>query len=89
MVVDAGGYRERRDGDARSARPTAGVADALRYGRAVELDSMGAQERKVVHNYLKDQPERGDAQRGRRALPADRDHARLRPAPERGSHRFT
>jgi spoIIIJ-associated protein len=26
----------------------------LRYGRAIELDSMGSQERKVVHNYLKD-----------------------------------
>ena len=33
------------------------VSDALRYGRAVELDSMSAPERKVVHMYLKDQPD--------------------------------
>ena len=30
------------------------ASDALRYGRAVELDSMSAAERKVVHKYLKD-----------------------------------
>ena len=33
------------------------MADALRYGRAVELDSMGAQERKVVHIYLEERPD--------------------------------
>jgi spoIIIJ-associated protein len=33
------------------------TADALRYGRAVELDSMGAAERKVVHEYLQDHPD--------------------------------
>ena len=32
-------------------------ADALRYGRAVELDSMSAVERRVVHVYLQDRPE--------------------------------
>ena len=56
MVVDAGGYRERREAMLQR-QADRGVADALRYGRAVELDSMGAQERKVVHNYLQDQPE--------------------------------
>ena len=34
-----------------------GVADALRYGRAVELDSMSAAERRVVHLYLQERPE--------------------------------
>jgi spoIIIJ-associated protein len=53
VVVDAAGYRERREGALRR-QADRGVADALRYGRAVELDSMGSQERKVVHNYLKD-----------------------------------
>jgi spoIIIJ-associated protein len=45
VTVDAAGYRERRE------------ADALRYGRPVELDSMGSQERRAVHTYLKDRPE--------------------------------
>jgi len=53
VVVDAAGYRERREGALRR-HADRGVADALRYGRAVELDSMGAQERRVVHTYLKD-----------------------------------
>jgi len=53
VVVDAGGYRERREGMLRRQADRA-VSDALRYGRAIELDSMGAAERKVVHMYLKD-----------------------------------
>lgn len=53
VVVDAGGYRERREGMLRR-QADRGVADALRYGRAVELDSMGAAERKVVHLYLQE-----------------------------------
>jgi spoIIIJ-associated protein len=53
VVVDAGGYRERREGMLQRQADQA-VSDALRYGRAVELDSMGAAERKVVHVYLKD-----------------------------------
>ena len=56
VVVDAAGYRERREG-ALQRQADRGVADALRYGRAIELDSMGSQERKVVHNYLKDRPD--------------------------------
>ena len=55
VVVDAGGYRERRRGML-ERQADRGAADAVRFGRAVELDSMGAQERKVVHNYLADQP---------------------------------
>jgi spoIIIJ-associated protein len=49
--VDAGGYRERREASLRREADR-GVADALRYGRPVELDSMTAQERKFVHTYL-------------------------------------
>jgi spoIIIJ-associated protein len=56
VVVDAGGYRERRAA-ALKRQADRGVADALRYGRAVELDAMSAGERRVVHVYLQDRPE--------------------------------
>jgi spoIIIJ-associated protein len=56
VVVDAGGYRERRAGILRR-QADRGVADALRYGRAVELDAMSAGERRVVHLYLQERPE--------------------------------
>ncbi len=56
VVIDAGGYRERRE-SVLQRQADRGVADALRYGRAVELDSMGAAERRVVHVYLKDRPD--------------------------------
>lgn len=54
VVVDAGGYRERREASLRR-QADRGVADALRYGRPVELDAMTAQERRAVHVYLRDQ----------------------------------
>jgi spoIIIJ-associated protein len=53
VSVDAGGYRERREA-AVKRQADRGVADALRYGRAVELDSMTAPERRVVHIYLRE-----------------------------------
>jgi spoIIIJ-associated protein len=56
VVVDAGGYRARREA-ALQRQADRGAADAVRYGRAVELDSMVAQERRIVHVYLKDRPE--------------------------------
>jgi spoIIIJ-associated protein len=56
VVVDAGGYRERREASLRR-QAERGVADALRYGRAVELDAMTAQERRAVHVYLRDRPD--------------------------------
>ena len=56
MIVDAAGYRERRDAALRR-QADRGVADALRYGRPVELDSMGSQERRTVHTYLKEHAE--------------------------------
>jgi spoIIIJ-associated protein len=54
--VDADGYRERR---AHALREDADDAaeEALRSGRAVELDPMPASERRVVHEHLRD---RGD-----------------------------
>ena len=56
VIVDAAGYRERREA-ALGRQADRGAADALRYGRPVELDSMSAQERRVVHGYLKDRPD--------------------------------
>jgi spoIIIJ-associated protein len=53
VTVDAAGYRERREAALRR-QADRGVADALRYGRPVELDSMGSQERRAVHTYLKE-----------------------------------
>jgi len=58
VVVDAAGYRERREGVLhRQADEAAG--NALRTKRAVALDAMSASERKVVHEHLKD---RGDVE---------------------------
>jgi spoIIIJ-associated protein len=51
VIVDAGGYRERREGTLRR-QADRGAADALRFGREVELDAMSAQERRSVHEYL-------------------------------------
>lgn len=53
LTVDAAGYRARR------AETLHGVADqaaetAIREQRPVALEPMGAQERKVVHQHLKD-----------------------------------
>jgi spoIIIJ-associated protein len=56
VVVDAGGYRDRR---AQSLRQDADDAaeEALRLGEPVELSPMPASERRVVHEHLR---ERGD-----------------------------
>jgi spoIIIJ-associated protein len=56
VVVDAAGYRERREAALRRAADQA-VADALEYGRAVELEPMGAFERRTVHMYLRERTE--------------------------------
>jgi spoIIIJ-associated protein len=53
IVVDAAGYRERRETALHRAADRA-VADAINFGRAVELEPMRALERKVVHMYLRD-----------------------------------
>lgn len=53
VVVDAAGYRERR-AEALHRSADRAAAEALRYGRAVELEPMRALERKVVHLHLRD-----------------------------------
>lgn len=51
VVVDAAGYRERREAALRRAADRA-VEDAVSFGRPVELEPMAAPERKIVHQYL-------------------------------------
>jgi spoIIIJ-associated protein len=51
VVVDAAGYRERREGALHRMADRA-AAEALQYGRPVELEPMRATERKIVHTYL-------------------------------------
>jgi spoIIIJ-associated protein len=51
VVVDAAGYRERREGALHRMADRA-AAEALRYARPVELEPMRATERKILHTYL-------------------------------------
>jgi spoIIIJ-associated protein len=53
VVVDAAGYRSRRE-QALHRQADQAAADALRTARPVALDAMSATERKVVHEYLKE-----------------------------------
>jgi spoIIIJ-associated protein len=53
VVVDAAGYRERREAALRRMADRA-VSEALRYDRPVELEPMRAPERKIVHLYLRE-----------------------------------
>ena len=56
IVVDAEGYRERREGILRRQADRA-AEGALRSGRAVALDAMTASERRLVHEYLREHGE--------------------------------
>ena len=56
VVVDAAGYRSRRE-SALHAMAHRSAERAVATGSRVELDPMTAVERKVVHEYLKDDPE--------------------------------
>jgi spoIIIJ-associated protein len=56
VVVDAAGYRARREGALQRAADQA-VSDALAYGRPVELEPMSSPERRIVHTYLRDRAE--------------------------------
>jgi spoIIIJ-associated protein len=56
IVIDAEGYRERREAMLQRQADGA-VADALRYERPVALDAMTASERRLVHEYLRDHGE--------------------------------
>jgi spoIIIJ-associated protein len=53
VVIDAAGYRERRE-EALHRQADRAIAEALQYGRPVELEPMRALERKVVHLYIRD-----------------------------------
>jgi spoIIIJ-associated protein len=53
VEVDADGYRERRAELLRADADDA-ADEALREGRAVELDPMPASERRIVHEHLRD-----------------------------------
>lgn len=58
VVIDAAGYRGRREAALRGAADRA-ATDALASGRPVELEPMNSPERKIVHQYL---AERGDVE---------------------------
>ncbi|HEY5709185.1 MAG TPA: R3H domain-containing nucleic acid-binding protein [Solirubrobacterales bacterium] len=53
VVIDAAGYRERRR-ETLTARADRAAEQALNDGHSVEMDPMSAQERRVVHEHLKD-----------------------------------
>ena len=53
VVLDASGYRERRR-EVLTARADRAAEQALSGNRSVEMDPMSAQERRVVHEHLRD-----------------------------------
>jgi spoIIIJ-associated protein len=53
VVVDAAGYRERRR-ETLEARADRAAEQALSAGHSIEMDPMSAQERRVVHERLKE-----------------------------------
>jgi len=56
IVIDAEGYRERRETMLQRQADQA-AKDALRTGRPVALDAMTASERRIVHEYLREHDE--------------------------------
>ena len=56
IVIDAEGYRERRETMLQRQADQA-AEDALRSGRPVALDAMTASERRIVHEYLREHDE--------------------------------
>jgi len=76
VEVDAEGYRERR-AEALRGQADDAADEALRFGRPVALDAMGASERKLVHEYLRD---RGDVET---YSEGDEPHRHLVVAPQR------
>lgn len=53
VVLDAAGYRERRR-ETLTSRADLAAEQALKLDRPVDLDPMSAQERRVVHEHLKE-----------------------------------
>ncbi len=56
VTVDAAGYR-RRQGETLRRRADMAAEDAVRHGEAVEMDPMSSNERRVVHEHLRDRTE--------------------------------
>jgi spoIIIJ-associated protein len=56
VVVDAAGYREKRR-QILERKADQAAERALEAGRPIELESMSAQERRMVHNHLADRAE--------------------------------
>ena len=56
VTVDAAGYRERQ-AETLMRRADMAAEDALSDGRPIEMDPMGPNERRVVHEHLRDRPE--------------------------------
>jgi spoIIIJ-associated protein len=55
VIVDAAGYRERRR-DLIERQADRAAERALETGKEIELEPMSANERKVVHDHLKERP---------------------------------
>ncbi len=56
VSVDAAGYRERQ-GESLKRQADMAAEDAIRDGRSIELEPMGSNERRVVHEHLRDRAE--------------------------------
>jgi spoIIIJ-associated protein len=56
VTVDAAGYR-RRQGEALRRRADVATKDAIRDREPIELEPMGPNERRVVHEHLRERPE--------------------------------
>lgn len=56
VTVDAAGYRERQ-GESLRRQAEMAAEDAIRDGRAIEMESMSSNERRVVHEHLRDRTE--------------------------------
>ncbi|HEV2771316.1 MAG TPA: R3H domain-containing nucleic acid-binding protein [Thermoleophilaceae bacterium] len=80
VVIDAAGYRERRQAALERAAERA-ADEALSFGRAVELDPMSSFERRVVHNHLAERPDVETHSEG------DEPDRRLVVTPQRGGSR--
>jgi spoIIIJ-associated protein len=56
VAVDAAGYR-RRQSESLRRRAEMAAEDAVRHGEAVEMDPMASNERRLVHEHLRERPE--------------------------------
>jgi spoIIIJ-associated protein len=55
VSVDAAGYR-RRQGESLRRRADVAAEDAIRHGQGVEMDPMSPNDRRVVHEHLRERP---------------------------------